>query len=184
MGHGWSICIRTSVNTTNNWFHCFNFLLGEHIVKHLLVQAQRRQWHPTPVLLPGKSHGWRSLAGCGSLGHTELVRHDWSDLTAAAAAGPVYLQHFFFLLLLFSSRCFQNAALGPVIFSITWELARNENYLPPPLTYWIRTPELRLRNLLTNHTSRWIWDIPSVKPTPVFLRGDSHGQRSLVGYSP
>ena len=21
----------------------------------------RRQWHPTPVLLPGKSHGWRSL---------------------------------------------------------------------------------------------------------------------------
>ena len=24
----------------------------------------RRQWHPTPVLLPGKSHGWRSLEGC------------------------------------------------------------------------------------------------------------------------
>ena len=22
---------------------------------------RRRQWHPTPVLLPGKSHGWRSL---------------------------------------------------------------------------------------------------------------------------
>ena len=21
---------------------------------------RRRQWHPTPVLLPGKSHGWRS----------------------------------------------------------------------------------------------------------------------------
>ena len=25
--------------------------------------SQRRQWHPTPVLLPGKSHGWRSLVG-------------------------------------------------------------------------------------------------------------------------
>ena len=24
----------------------------------------RRQWHPTPVLLPGKSHGHRSLVGC------------------------------------------------------------------------------------------------------------------------
>ena len=24
---------------------------------------QRRRWHPTPVLLPGKSHGWRSLVG-------------------------------------------------------------------------------------------------------------------------
>ena len=25
---------------------------------------QRRRWHPTPVLFPGKSHGWRSLVGC------------------------------------------------------------------------------------------------------------------------
>ena len=24
----------------------------------------RRQWNPTPVLLPGNSHGWRSLVGC------------------------------------------------------------------------------------------------------------------------
>ena len=24
---------------------------------------RRRQWHPTPVLLPGKSHGRRSLVG-------------------------------------------------------------------------------------------------------------------------
>ena len=28
----------------------------------------RRQWHPTPVLLPGKSHGWRSLVGCNPWG--------------------------------------------------------------------------------------------------------------------
>ena len=31
----------------------------------------RRQWHPTPVLLPGKSHGWRSLVGCSPWGHIE-----------------------------------------------------------------------------------------------------------------
>ena len=30
--------------------------------------SQRRQWHPTPVLLPGKSHGWRSLVGCSPWG--------------------------------------------------------------------------------------------------------------------
>ena len=24
---------------------------------------RRRQWEPTPVLLPGESHGWRSLVG-------------------------------------------------------------------------------------------------------------------------
>ena len=31
----------------------------------------RRQWHPTPALLPGKSHGWRSLVGCSPWGHSE-----------------------------------------------------------------------------------------------------------------
>ena len=28
----------------------------------------RRQWHPTPVLLPGKSHGQRSMKGCSPWG--------------------------------------------------------------------------------------------------------------------
>ena len=37
----------------------------------------RRQWHPTPVLLPGKSHGRRSLVGCSPWGRTE------SDTTEA-----------------------------------------------------------------------------------------------------
>ena len=93
---------------------------------------QRGQWHPTPVLLPGKSHGRRSLVpavhgvakswtrlsdftftfhfhalekemathssilawripgtgeprGLLSIG-SHRVRHDWSDLAAAAAA--------------------------------------------------------------------------------------------------
>ena len=32
---------------------------------------RRRQWHPTPVLLPGKSHGRRSLVGCSPWGHQE-----------------------------------------------------------------------------------------------------------------
>ena len=30
---------------------------------------RKRQRHPTPVLLPGKSHGWRSLVGCSPWGH-------------------------------------------------------------------------------------------------------------------
>ena len=37
----------------------------------------RRQWHPTPVLLPGKSHEWRSLVGCLLWGRRE------SDTTEA-----------------------------------------------------------------------------------------------------
>ena len=31
----------------------------------------RRQWQPTPVLLPGKSHGRRNLVGCSPWGHQE-----------------------------------------------------------------------------------------------------------------
>ena len=29
---------------------------------------QRRQWHSTPVLLPGKFHGQRSMVGCSPQG--------------------------------------------------------------------------------------------------------------------
>ena len=36
------------------------------------IYAQGRQWHPTPVLLPGKSHGQRSLVGCSPRGRWEL----------------------------------------------------------------------------------------------------------------
>ena len=32
---------------------------------------RRRQWHPTPVLLPGKSHGQRSLVGGSPWARTE-----------------------------------------------------------------------------------------------------------------
>ena len=39
------------------------------------VGRRRRQWHPTPVLLPGKSHGRRTLVGCSPWGHEE------SDMT-------------------------------------------------------------------------------------------------------
>ena len=32
------------------------------------IVSPSRQWHPTPVLLPGKSHGRRSLVGCSPWG--------------------------------------------------------------------------------------------------------------------
>ena len=40
---------------------------------------QRRWWHPTPVLLPGKPHGQRSLVGCKSMGSQSRTR--LSDFT-------------------------------------------------------------------------------------------------------
>ena len=38
---------------------------------------RRRQWQPTPVLLPGKSHGQRSLVGCHLWGHEESDTTEW-----------------------------------------------------------------------------------------------------------
>ncbi|KAB0363355.1 hypothetical protein FD754_007511 [Muntiacus muntjak] len=50
---------------------------------YIVVCTQRRQWQPTPVLLPGKSHGWRSLVACNSWGcdkldTTERLHFDFS----------------------------------------------------------------------------------------------------------
>ena len=44
----------------------------------------RRAWQPTPVLLSGKSHGQRSLAGYSPWGHKEL------DTTEQLSAQPLW----------------------------------------------------------------------------------------------
>ena len=36
------------------------------------IPWRRRTWQPTPVFLPGESHGQRSLAGYSPSGHKEL----------------------------------------------------------------------------------------------------------------
>ena len=45
--------------------HCRRFFLNYVC---LLSLARRRQWQPTPVLLPGESHGRRRLEGCSPWG--------------------------------------------------------------------------------------------------------------------
>ena len=48
-------------------------LLGRKVMTNLDSILWRRQWHPTPVLLPRKSHGQRSLAG-------HWVAKSWTQL--------------------------------------------------------------------------------------------------------
>ena len=43
-------------------------------LSHREVHIVLFKWHPTPVLLPGKSHGWRSLVGCSPWGREESDR--------------------------------------------------------------------------------------------------------------
>ena len=52
------------------WYHRYMHLsnLRAMKLKDAYSLEGRRQWHPTPVLLPGKSHGWRSLVGCSPWG--------------------------------------------------------------------------------------------------------------------
>ena len=48
----------------------------------------RRKWQPTPVLLPGKSHGWRSLVGYSPWGHKES---DTTELQHVCLVGCLFL---------------------------------------------------------------------------------------------
>ena len=48
--------------------------LQMRFITYLRHAFWRRQWHPTPVLLPGKSHGQRSLVGCRPWGREESDR--------------------------------------------------------------------------------------------------------------
>ena len=65
--------------SNNEFLHVLIYLLpnlpwGEGSKKYFLPGRSiewRRQWQPTPVLLPGKSHGQRSLVGCRPWGRTE-----------------------------------------------------------------------------------------------------------------
>ena len=41
------------------------------ILRSLLVKTE---WHPTPVILPGKSHGQRSLVGCSPWGSHGILQ--------------------------------------------------------------------------------------------------------------
>ena len=50
----------------------------------------RRKWQSTPVPLPGKSHGHRSLVGCSPWGHKEL------DMTERLHSFPLLCKIFCF----------------------------------------------------------------------------------------
>ena len=49
----------------------------QHEFSTSLFHDWRRQWRPTLVLLPGKSHGWRNLVGCRPWGHYVSDTTEW-----------------------------------------------------------------------------------------------------------
>ena len=53
---------------------CVSFYCTAKWISSVYTYIRRRQWHPTPVLLPGKFHGQRSLVGCSPWGREESDR--------------------------------------------------------------------------------------------------------------
>ena len=115
---------------------------------------QRRQWHPTPVLLPEKSHGWRSLVGCSPWGHEE------SD--------TIERLHFHF-----SLSCFGEGKGNPLWCSCL-ENPRDGGAWWAAI-YGVAQSRTRLSDFTFMHWRRQ-W-----QPTLVFLPGESQGWGSLVG---
>ena len=106
VGHDWatSLSLFTFMHWRRKWQPTPVFLPGEsqgwgslvgcrlwgrtdigraHFLRKMIYLAKvigmfrRRQWHPTPVLLPGKSHGWRRLVRCSPWGPKESDTTEW-----------------------------------------------------------------------------------------------------------
>ena len=83
----------------------------------------RRQWHPTPVLLPGKSHGWRSLVGCSPWGREEsdmterLPFHFSLSCTGEGNGNPL------------QCSCLENPRDGGAWWAVVYEVASSQTRL-------------------------------------------------------
>jgi len=69
---GQEATVRTGHGTTD-WFQirkgvCQGCISSPCLFNLHAEYIQRRKWHPTPVLLLGKSHEQRSLVGCNPWG--------------------------------------------------------------------------------------------------------------------
>ena len=69
---------------------------------------------------------------------------------------------------------------GNIIRGTRWNCA-------PQVAQWVKRIRLQCRRHRKHEFNPWVGKIPwkrACQPTPVFLPTESHGQRSLVGYSP
>ena len=119
---------------------------------------QEKAMHTTPVLLTGKSHGWRSMEGCSPWGR-------WGSDTTEQL-------HFHF-----SLSCIGEGNGSPPQYSCL-ENPRDEGAWWAAV-YGVAQSQTRLKWLINSSSRR-----RQRQPTPVLLPGKSHGWRGLVGYSP
>ena len=110
----------------------------------------RKKWRPTPVFLPGKSHGWRSLVGLQSTG-LQKVRHDWVTCHHLSKGNELschekILEELKYILL--SERSWpEYPTLPDSNHTASW---KTQNYSDHTLATWCKEPA---------HLKRpWCWD--------------------------
>ena len=137
---------------------------------------RRRQWHPTPVLLPGKSHGRRSLVGCNSWGREARYVSDFTFTFFFTFMLTSERLHFHFSLSCtgegngnpLQCSCLENPREGGAWWAAVYGVAQS----------WTR-----LKRLSSSSSSK-CFQRRQWHPTPVLLPGKFHGRRSLEGCSP
>ena len=140
---------------------------------------QRRQWHPTPALLPGKSHGWRSLVGRSPWGHFHF------SLSYIGEGNGNPLQ----------CSCLESPRDGGAWWAAVYGVAQSRRQLKrlsssskgSPGGASGKEPTWQCRRLKKCKFDPWVGMISGRRkwqPTAVLLPGESHGQKSLEGYSP
>ena len=128
---------------------------------------EKEKWQPTPVFLPGKSHGWRSLAGYSPWGCKQSDTTEWL-LSSRWVISIIYL---YFHLSIYLS-----------IYIYIYLYC----YLGFPDRASGKESACQFRRHKRCEVDPWVGNIPwrmSWQLTSVILPGESHGQKSLVGYS-
>ena len=147
----------------------------------------RRQRHPTPVLLPGKSHGRRSLVGCSPWGRKESDTteqlHCHVSLSCIGEGNGNPLQ----------SSCLENPRDGGAWWAAIYGVAQSRTRLK-----WLSSSSMPMKRLpwwLSSKefacSARNAFSLDQEDPLKEemathskILAGKFHGQRSLVGCSP
>ena len=142
--------------------------------------------------------GMGEPGGLPSMG-SHRVGHDWNDLAAAAASWEWIPCSNLYNILRFTEL---SHSLSPQTFTRTrhdqfllcpfnrkgywhWERLKLNHRLP--IWHIDKEPTCQWRRCKRHRFSPWLGEISwggEWQPTPVFLPGKSHGQRSLVGYCP
>ena len=137
--------------------HSVHCILSKHRLYHLTFCC----WHPTPVLLPRKSHGWRSLVGCSPWGceesdTTEQLHFHFSlSCTWEGNGNPL------------QCSCLENprdggawwAAIYGVAQSRTWLkwLSSSRRYILAQITWWLYSNKILLMNTDVWLSHSWVY---------------------------